>query len=239
MNRRGIPQPYTDNISNFTDFTDSMPMAEISEHKNKFLNTNSSKNFIRATSSRIPSTDSLLSNSSIPFAIHFTPLNQLENDVPVFSFGNHDLPRCKLKECMGYVSPYVEWLDNGGSWKCNLCQNVNTSEEYFYDLKDKITMGTYELIANASYMDRPPMAPAYVIIIDVSLNTLQSGFFISIIETIKDVFKNNLFQNMERTKISIITYDTHVNFFKVNNDQFQMLCISDDELFLPTPVIYF
>jgi protein transport protein SEC24 len=88
-------------------------------------------------------------------------------------------------------------------------------------------------------MDRPPMAPAYVFVIDVSLNSIQSGVFSCVIETIKDILTNDLFANVDRTKIAFITYDSNVNFYKINpnNGAIQQLCIGGDQMFLPAPVI--
>lgn len=94
----------------------------------------------------------------------------------------------------------------------------------------------YEFYANSTYNDRPPMPPQYIFIIDTSLNSIQSGFFSSCIEALKDLISNDLLN--DRTKIGFLTYDTQLNFFKFNLNYStpQMLCISDKEIFLPAPV---
>jgi hypothetical protein len=92
-----------------------------------------------------------------------------------------------------------------------------------------------------SYTSRPPITPSYLFILDTSLKSIQSGLFISIIESLRSIFKNDLFHNMERTKFALITYDRNLNFFCFNGKQFEMLCVSykNEENFLPAPVILF
>lgn len=84
------------------------------------------------------------------------------------------------------------------------------------------------------------MPPAYVFIIDVSIKSINKGFFLSITEAIKEILNNSLFPNSDRAMIAFITYDSHVNFFKfdvkLNKSSPQLLRISDNEIFLPSPV---
>lgn len=82
------------------------------------------------------------------------------------------------------------------------------------------------------------MTPAYIFIVDTSFKSIQSGLFISVIETLRNIFNNELFQNMERTKFALITYDSHLNYFSYNGKQFEMLCVSSKnyDLYLPAPV---
>jgi protein transport protein SEC24 len=83
------------------------------------------------------------------------------------------------------------------------------------------------------------MPPSYVFLIDTSNASMMNGYLSSVIETIKDIINNDLFQNLSRTKIGIITYDNTINFFNLNPqlNQAQMLSVKDD-LFLPVPVDY-
>jgi hypothetical protein len=84
------------------------------------------------------------------------------------------------------------------------------------------------------------MPPAYLFIIDVSLKSINKGFFLSITEAIKEILTDGLFPNSDRAKIGFITYDSNVNFFRFDiknkKNMPQMMCISEDEIFLPSPV---
>ncbi len=140
------------------------------------------------------------------------------------------------------MSKFITWV-NSETWKCNLCLAENILEEHLTQFKDKLNSGTFEFIATASYSDRAPMPPTYVFLLDVSLASLESGYFASVLETIKDIFINNLVSNPDRSKFAFITFDTHVNFFKILHKNStietpQMLCISNDDIFLPAPVKY-
>jgi hypothetical protein len=85
-----------------------------------------------------------------------------------------------------------------------------------------------------SYIDRPPLAPSYVFIVDSS----EVTFFNSVIEILKYIFTNGLLN--ERASVAIITYETNVVCFYrfiENSKTTQMLCVS--EAFLPAPVKLF
>jgi protein transport protein SEC24 len=77
-----------------------------------------------------------------------------------------------------------------------------------------------------------------VFIIDLSLSSYQSGFLTSVLEIIKDLLSNSRFTNSERTKIGLITYDTSVQFYKIqeSNNNTTMLNVANPEVFLPAPV---
>lgn len=82
------------------------------------------------------------------------------------------------------------------------------------------------------------MPPAFIFVIDVSSISSQTGFLTAVLETLKDIFINNYFLNVDRTKVGIITYDSTVHFYRLieNSSQPQMFCVSDNEMFLPVPV---
>jgi protein transport protein SEC24 len=88
-------------------------------------------------------------------------------------------------------------------------------------------------------MRRPPMAPAFYFIIDVSIASIQNKFLYAVIESIKDIINTNALNNYDRTKVAIVTYDTNIHFYNLNvkSNQNQMLVVSEDDLFLPTIVL--
>lgn len=82
------------------------------------------------------------------------------------------------------------------------------------------------------------MSPAYIFLIDVSLSSYQTGYLACVLEIIKDLMVNPKFENPDRTKVAIITYDTSVHYYRISEDISQplMLCVSSQEMFLPAPV---
>jgi hypothetical protein len=86
-----------------------------------------------------------------------------------------------------------------------------------------------------SYIDRPPLAPSYVFLIDTSI--VEDGFFNSVIEILKYIFTNSLIN--DRAKVAIMTYEANVaSYYRFieGTKQTQQLCVG--EPFLPLPVIF-
>ncbi len=70
-----------------------------------------------------------------------------KKQLPLFSFGNKDLPRCQNNKCAAYINANSNWQNE--IWECNFCCNQNMIDPDLVYLKDKINTGAYEFIANA------------------------------------------------------------------------------------------
>ena len=75
--------------------------------------------YYRATINTIPKDLTLIKTSSIPFFLS-VELNKEGLDVPIV---NDELVRCE--KCKGYLNPFVEIINPGYKWKCNLCDTIN------------------------------------------------------------------------------------------------------------------
>jgi protein transport protein SEC24 len=140
-------------------------------------------------------------------------------------------------------------VDGGERWICNICKCVNTTADYYFSklnqyniradsgTRIELANGSYEFIANKTYAKntKPSEYPVYVFLIDVSLSAVNNNFLNAVIESIKDTIVNECFQ-YDKTKVAIITYDTSIHFYNLKNTQPIMLCVSDDEMFLPCPL---
>jgi protein transport protein SEC24 len=106
--------------------------------------------------------------------------------------------------------------------------------------KPDLSLGSYEFIANKTYMkrDKSLSTPTFIFIIDVSQVSCQNGFLSSVIESIKDSINSDTIPYFERTKVAFITYDTSIHFYCLNKklSQPQMLCVSDENIFLPSTI---
>ena len=85
-------------------------------------------------------------------------------------------------------------------------------------------------------MVRPPQAPCFLFVIDVSTQAVQSGALEATVETIK----NNLdkLPGSPRTQIGFITFDTVIHFYNLKHtlNAPQMMVVSDlNDVFLPIP----
>lgn len=84
---------------------------------------------------------------------------------------------------------------------------------------------------------RPPQAPAYVFVIDVSYSAIQSGMVATAARTILDSL-DRIPNEEKRTRVAFITVDSSLHFYNLNRNvsQPQMMVVSDlDDVFLPQP----
>jgi predicted RNA-binding Zn-ribbon protein involved in translation (DUF1610 family) len=87
-----------------------------------------------------------------------------QHKIPVVNFGRTGIIRCR--KCRAYINPFVNFLEGGRRWRCNLCDLVNeTPNDYFSELdrngrrKDwaeraELSKGCVEFVAPSEYMVR-------------------------------------------------------------------------------------
>ena len=164
------------------------------------------------------------------------------------SYGTKPIVRCK--DCRAYVNPFIRFIDGGQRWICNFCGDINQVEKYYFsplttggrrqDQEDRneLMFGTVDFLASNEYMNRPPMPPTYVFVLDVSKPAIDSGYLHLAVSTIKSIIENQLLPGGERTKVGFITYDSSVHFYNLRSTlkQPQMFVVSDvEQMFLPQP----
>lgn len=213
---------------------------------------NCSSKFMRMSVGKVPNSDAMAQTMKCPLGVVLTPMaldKQLDQDqcpVDVVNFGKTGIVRCK--RCRTYVNPFVSWVNNGRQWRCNICGYVNeVPHDYFSHLdangerkdKDKraeLSKGSVELVAPSEYMLRPPQAPVYLFVLDVSSAAVSSGMLAQTAATLKACLDN--LPGQPRTQIGFVAFDSAVHFFnlKASLSQPQMLTVPDlAELFLPLP----
>ncbi len=256
MNKRPEAFHYDENVIK--------PNDVLSTFKSKYSKFNASSDFIKTTLSVFPNSPELINQLKLPIGINLSPLSSFvdEKSIPLCDYGeSYDIPSCKNKNCRAYLNPFVKFIHGSDQWICNFCNNINKTLDYYYcavdqdgvrldqNTKAELNFGTYEFV---SYKDswnkeRPPAINAYYFLVDISQNSINSGFTQCVLETIKDMVNNDNFYNYDNfeTKICIITYDEEIHFYpiNINNDNVQnitMLSINekDNELFIPTNMDY-
>lgn len=139
-------------------------------------------------------------------------------------------------------------MEGGQRWKCNMCFLLNDVPAAFdYDnqtqqpadrwKRPELNYGCVEFVAPTEYMVRPPQAPSFVFVIDVSYSAIQSGMLATAARTILDSLER-LPNNENRTRVGIITVDSSIHFYNLNSKitEPQMLIVSDlDDIYLPQP----
>ncbi|KAI8974304.1 hypothetical protein BDB01DRAFT_806986 [Pilobolus umbonatus] len=217
----------------------------ISVTESPFINCDPS--YQCATINAIPATESLLKKSKLPFALVIAPYRSLkEGDEPVPVVRDSVIARCR--RCRTYINPFVTFVEGAQRWKCNMCFLLNDVPAAFdYDnhtqqpadrwKRPELNYGCVEFVAPTEYMVRPPQAPSYVFIIDVSFASIQSGMVATAARTLLDSLDR--IPNAEnRTRVAIITVDSSLHFYDLNAglNEPRMMVVSDlDDIYLPRP----
>ncbi|CDH49202.1 protein transporter sec24 [Lichtheimia corymbifera JMRC:FSU:9682] len=200
-----------------------------------------------STLNAIPSTEQLLKKSRLPLALVLAPYRTVdEGEQPVPVVADSVISRCR--RCRTYINPFVTFVEGGQRWKCNMCFLLNDVMSAFdYDSvaqrpvdrwkRAELNYGCVEFVAPTEYMVRPPQAPAYVFVIDVSYSAVQSGMVATAARTILDSLER--IPNKEhRTRVAFITVDSSLHFYSLSEEagEPQMLVVSDlEDVFLPQP----
>jgi protein transport protein SEC24 len=195
----------------------------------------------------LPANPSAAASLKVPLGAIVQPLARTGQDVPVVNFDpTIGIVRCE--NCRMYINPYVQYLNNGAKWQCNVCGVHNAVAAAFYQPLDgqgrradffdrpELSQSTVEFQANDDYMVRQPMPPTYVFMLDVSKTSVESGMLRVACDTILDNLGK--LPGGGRCQIGIMTFNSTVHFHSLdpNASRPQVLIMADlDDVFLPQP----
>ena len=246
-----------DNINNQT-YQNNIDYKEKEEEYDKIMNEyetkikpfNCSSYYISPISNIFPLDVKTYNQILMPLAISLNPLYDTGINLPLIDYGEKEIPRCTYENCRRYLNPFVKFIENGERWICNFCGKINKTEEYYYsnleqngirsniNEKPELTNGSYEFVANKNFyrFKKFSTKAQFIFIFETSLGAIDSGFLSACIESVKDAVTNEIFCNGNNVKISIITYNTGVDFYSYGDKftQPQMLTVNDEQIFLPT-----
>ncbi|RPB21424.1 COPII component protein [Terfezia boudieri ATCC MYA-4762] len=202
---------------------------------------------MRSTINAVPTTNSLLKKSKLPFALiiqPYTSLHDEESPVPLVS----DTVISRCRRCRSYINPYVTFLDHGHRWRCNMCNLTNDVPQAFdWDnaqgkqvdrwQRPELNYSVVEFIAPQEYMVRPPQPLVYLFLLDVSFAAVQSGLLATSARTILESL-DRIPNADKRTRLGFICVDSALHYFCMTSDSLEpnMLVVSDlEEPFLPIP----
>lgn len=210
---------------------------------------NCDPSYMQLTMGAIPAVPPLAASSCLPFGLCVHPLAQhrtLPKELPLVDFGPTGVIRCK--RCRTYINPFVTFSNAGRTWKCNICANLNDVPHLYHspiddkgrraDMMEKpeLSRGSVEFVAPVEYMIRPPQAPVYMFVIDVSMTAVASGMLETVCAAIKDALPK--IPGGERTQIGIMTYDSCIHFYNLRPtlSSPHMIVVPDiSDVFLPLP----
>ncbi|KAG6622779.1 protein transporter Sec24 [Phytophthora cinnamomi] len=204
--------------------------------------------YMRLTVNVLPHSLEHANKSKLTYGLIVRPLAPPDegDDLDVVNFGPTGVVRCR--HCRTYINPFVQWVDNGRRWRCNLCGVSNdVASSYFCHLganqqrqdreeRPELSRGSVEIVAPSEYMMRPPQPPCYMFVIDVSATAVASGSVQIAVDTIREQLDN--LPGAPRTRVGFLTYDSTIHFYNLKSTLKapQMMVVADlDELFIPIP----
>lgn len=179
--------------------------------------------FIRSSLCKIPRSQALLSKVKAPLGLTVTPFPKMtELDVPVL---NSFIVRCR--RCRSYLNPYVEQIDQGARWRCNLCLLVNdyppaydvdqaTGNYMDRSQRPELGLPVYDFNAPVEYTTRPPQPPIYVFVLDASYMAVSTGMLATAAKVLLDSL-DSLPNEQEMTRVGIVAVDTAVHYFRFSS----------------------
>ncbi len=218
---------------------------------------NCNPRFIRSSVYSIPANPDLIKQSKLPMVLCLSPFAEIrseEQEPPLSDLGELGPVRCK--RCKAYISPFMVFIDSGKRFQCPFCEDVTpVPQEYFNHLdhmgrridlyeRPELCCGSYEFAATKEYCKdgKLPQPPAFIFMIDVSVNSIRSGLLHALCPYIKNVVLPSLpkdrYSNVDTspTKVGFITYDKELHFYNLKSSLVspQMMIVSDiEEVFVP------
>jgi protein transport protein SEC24 len=175
-------------------------------------------NFIQVVSNVVPKTRKVFDALNIPFGLVLTP--NLQMTLPRVQFPVGAIVRCL--SCNSYLSLYSSVDYSSKNWKCAICSYENNfPDNYFPSLhpnRIEISAQNYEIYAEEKYMERAPMCPCFLFILDIS--DQNNSFFQSAVINIQNSLKRLL--NEERTLVGFLLFGQNVHIVR-NSPEFQVI----------------
>lgn len=104
--------------------------------------------------------------------------------------------------------------------------------------RKELQYGSVDFLASADYMNRPPMAPTFLFVFDVSKSAVDTGYLAIATATILKAIESNSIPGGDRTVVGFLTFDDKVHYYNLKSTlkQPQMIVNTDDDPdFLPIP----
>ena len=181
------------------NFSDNSTEEEYMQIKNDFESNikplNCSSEYISTSTNIFPSNIETLNKLSLPISISLCPMKNTGMEIPFINYDNKNIPRCPNRNCRAYLNPFVKFIDGGEKWICNICGQINNTEDYYFcdvdkngkrtDINEKpeLCCGSYEFFANKSYWKKgknPTEAMFFFIFLMLVLKVLKMLFLMKV-----------------------------------------------------------
>lgn len=127
------------------------------------------------------------------------------------------LSRCQ--NCKAYINPYVVMGDNLMLWKCSLCETVNHLDSPAAEAElAQFSSPAFEIAATQDYINRLPAPPTYLFVIDITKDSLESGFLATFCETLHKLVEEQKIPGGGRSRVALIAYDKDIHYYCLGKD---------------------
>lgn len=171
--------------------------------------------FISSVSTVVPKTRKVFEALNIPYGVIVTPF--VAEVLPRVQFPRGEIVRCLC--CSSYISLYSRLDFESKSWKCSICTHENELpqgySQVFHPNLTELNELNYEVYAEENYMERPPMSPCFLFLIDISEESVNSGFLFEVCEIIIKSISVKFQQNEERTLIGFLLFGNWVHVVNI------------------------
>eukprot|EP00794_Sanderia_malayensis_P007299 gene7299-8115_t len=215
---------------------------------------NCNPRYMKSTLYNIPCNQDILKESNIPLAVMVTPFAKIpdaEKTLHVVDHGVSGPVRCN--RCKAYMNPFMQFIDGGRRFVCNICSHSSeVPQEYFCHLdhqgrrvdiyeRPELCFGSCEFVATTDYCkdEKFPSPPAFIFMIDVSYQSIQSGMVKRLTQELHAILDNLPKEaGMEESliRVGFVTYSNNLHFYNVKDNlaQPQMMVVSDlNDVFVP------
>lgn len=205
--------------------------------------------FLQTTTTVFPASQQLAQSCPVPLGVLVQPVQDAV-ELPVVSYGLEDVVRCK--ECGGYLSPFVVWIEAGQAWMCPLCKARNSTPAFFHQpldsagqrldqqIRPDLSQLAYDISAPEAYIDRPPAPPTFCFLLDCSQAAYKSGLIEALCDTLEEMVHTETFPGLARAQIGfvLVTSEVHLISFDADSEKVQMISIGQgtETTFFPVPL---
>ena len=109
-----------------------------------------------------------------------------------------------------------------------------TGKRVDFENRPELYSGSVDFIASNEYMNRPPMPPTFIFLLDVSQQAVESGYLTQATSTIKSIIEEGTLPGDTRTRIAFLAFDKNLYYFNLRSTlkQPQMMVVPTAD-FLP------
>eukprot|EP00917_Polyrhabdina_sp_WS-2016_P022028 GHVP01047688.1.p1 GENE.GHVP01047688.1~~GHVP01047688.1.p1 ORF type:complete len:832 (-),score=113.11 GHVP01047688.1:506-3001(-) len=173
----------------------------------------------RKTLNTILRSDKLSNKKKLPIGLILTPFSEHGQNLPIVDSTGTKPNRCRRCGC--FSNPAIRFIGSGRGFICNICGVTNDIDSGAFGNNNgdqrgpEFIYGAYDLIPPSDYVEKDPMPPTLLFVIDCTRNSVRTGALNSSLNAIAKIALDPNFQVLYKN-VGIITFDNTVQIFRLN-----------------------